>query len=58
MKSEKLDQNKREALYNPLEDDENESWITKNISGKKQKPLVCPSCFNQVAFEYTRIEDK
>lgn len=42
---------KQEALYNPLEDEENELWLKKKCR-KAKRPLSCPSCFAQLAYDY------
>lgn len=41
----------QEALYNPIEDEENEKWMKKHCR-KAKAPLNCPSCFNQLAYDY------
>lgn len=51
------EQQKIEALYDPLEDDENEGWIHKNYRVAGKKPLVCPNCFSQVAYEYEILKN-
>ena len=48
-----------EALYDPLNDDDNQRWVNTQMNRKtqtKNKPaLVCPSCFLQLAFVYEQI---
>lgn len=49
----------QEALYDPLEDDDNQKWVQNNLlraSPKKKLPtLSCPCCFRQLAFTYKQL---
>ena len=46
---------KIEALFNPLEDEDNQRWLKKHKRQGK-RPLTCPSCFVQIAYNYSLKE--